>query len=72
MQCKVPIQILLLHVATHLDMDKRNRGKTLSLFSLIIIIVGAILIIPSNKAAAPAAYAYKDIRSKTRCFHFKF
>ncbi len=49
-------------------MDKRNKGKILSLILLIIIIVGAILIIPSNKIAAPAAYAYKDVinHSKTR------
>lgn len=47
-------------------MDKRNRGKTLSLISLIIIILGAILIIPSNKAAAPTAYAYKDIISHSK------
>ena len=50
-------------------MNKRNKGKILSLILLItIIIVGAVLIIPSNKAAAPTAYAYKDVisHSKTR------
>jgi nitrite reductase (NO-forming) len=43
-------------------MNKRNKGKPLSLISLIIIIViGAILIAPSNKLVAPTAYASNDV-----------